>query len=349
MYKVMNENEWNSAVNAYNSSMAGLTQTIQNLNQLDSNEKSAEEQRDWSERMMQQQNEWSLNMWNKTNEYNAPEAQIQRLRDAGLNPLYYGLDGSSAKAFESAQPLAYERANVGNMANPISVGLDSYAQMKTLENQTKLANAQVDKMQEETSGLKLDNDFKEKTLEARKEGVELANQATKEQIAKVKQDIEESKKRVAKLIEETKSEIERQGLIVAQTLLTKTQEKEIIELIPYKKNLMAAQTEAQKAAAAASYAHALYEKGLIDAGYIDKLCDDLSASIREKNSRADANAIQAGINQWKLAVKSGNAYDVDSIPWSRPTDKVAAYLCNAVFQFASSASEAIGGGLAGLF
>ena len=117
----MNENEWNSAVNAYNSSMSGLTQTIDNLNRAEANKQAATEQMEWTERMMDKQNEWSLNMWNKTNEYNSPSAQFQRLKDAGLNPLYYGLDGSSAQAFQSAQPLSYERANIENRPNPIEV------------------------------------------------------------------------------------------------------------------------------------------------------------------------------------------------------------------------------------
>ena len=265
----MNENEWNSAVNTFEKSMAGLTQTIDNLNRADANKWAATEQMKWTEEMMNKENAWSLNMWNKTNEYNDPSAQLERLKRAGLNPLYYGLDGSSASAFQSAQAQSYERANIENRPNPIEVasrtGLAS-AQARSLEKDLELKNAQIDKLREEETGLKLDNEFKDRTLSARAEGVELANNLTKEQISQVKQEIEESKKRVGKLIEETKSEVERQGLIVAQKTLAQAQEKEIVELLPLKKNLIEAQTQAQKAAASASYAHALYEKGLIDSG-----------------------------------------------------------------------------------
>lgn len=85
----------------------------------------ASKQREWNEQMMDKQNQWSLEMWNRTNEYNSPSAQVQRLRDAGLNPLYYGLDGSSASSFESAQPLGYERAQFGATENPVGMAFDS--------------------------------------------------------------------------------------------------------------------------------------------------------------------------------------------------------------------------------
>lgn len=83
------------------------------------NREEAEKQRLWSEKMYNEQNAWNYEMWLKQNEYNSPEAQVQRMRDAGLNPLFYGLDGSSAGDLSAAQPLAYERAQVGNQANPL--------------------------------------------------------------------------------------------------------------------------------------------------------------------------------------------------------------------------------------
>lgn len=79
----------------------------------------SERQRNWSEKMMEKQNQFSLDMWNRTNEYNNPKNQIERLRNAGLNPMYYGLDGSSANSFESAQPLQYQQSQMPLIGNPI--------------------------------------------------------------------------------------------------------------------------------------------------------------------------------------------------------------------------------------
>ena len=91
-------------------------------------------QREWSEKMTAQANEWNLQQWNRVNEYNTPSAQVERLREAGLNPLYYGLDGSSANGLESAQALPYERANIPNLYNPFSEGLASAASVAQIEN-----------------------------------------------------------------------------------------------------------------------------------------------------------------------------------------------------------------------
>lgn len=42
-------------------------------------------------RVARLQNEFNIDMWNRTNEYNSPQAQMQRLSEAGLNPnLIYG-------------------------------------------------------------------------------------------------------------------------------------------------------------------------------------------------------------------------------------------------------------------
>lgn len=100
----------------------------------------AKKQREWNESMLDKQNNFSLDMWNRTNEYNTPLAQVQRLQEAGLNPLYFGLDGSSASSFESASPLGYERPQFDSSANPITVGLSS-----------ALAEAQISNVQADTA------------------------------------------------------------------------------------------------------------------------------------------------------------------------------------------------------
>ena len=134
--------------------------------QYKANKALAKEQREWNEQMMDKQNEWSLNMWNKTNEYNSPSAQVQRLRDAGLNPLYYGLDGSSANGLESAQALGYQRAESPNYGNAVQTGLNTYAQMKSLDKEIELKDAQIDEIKNRASGIGIDNHWKTLTMDA---------------------------------------------------------------------------------------------------------------------------------------------------------------------------------------
>lgn len=98
------------------------------------NKEMAEEQRNWSESMYNKQNAWNYERWLEQNEYNSPASQVQRLRDAGLNPMYYGLDGSSAGEVSAAQPLGYERAQISNLVNPVASGLSAAAQVAQISN-----------------------------------------------------------------------------------------------------------------------------------------------------------------------------------------------------------------------
>lgn len=94
----------------------------------------AAKQREWSEKMYEKQNQWNIDQWNRENAYNSPSAQVERMRDAGLNPLYYGLDGNSANGLESASPLGYERAAAPNMVNPVSSGVDAATRIAQISN-----------------------------------------------------------------------------------------------------------------------------------------------------------------------------------------------------------------------
>ena len=46
-------------------------------------------------RLQKMQNDFNLEMWNKNNEYNSPQAQMQRFKDAGLNPNLIYSQGSA--------------------------------------------------------------------------------------------------------------------------------------------------------------------------------------------------------------------------------------------------------------
>lgn len=61
--------------------------------------------------MQRLQNAQNVNFWNMQNEYNSPSAQMQRLKDAGLNPnLVYGASapGNSAGQVHAASPQAWQ-------------------------------------------------------------------------------------------------------------------------------------------------------------------------------------------------------------------------------------------------
>lgn len=108
------------------------------------NQEQAAQARQWEEQMMNKQNEWSLNMWNAQNEYNSPEQQLQRLRDAGLNPMFYGLDGTSADGLVSATNNGVTAPQMTQ--NPLSGLADTLSDRLINED---LKSAQVDLMKSE--------------------------------------------------------------------------------------------------------------------------------------------------------------------------------------------------------
>lgn len=110
-----------AAASLIGSGASAVAQSSLNKKTREFNREEAEKQRLWSEKMYNEQNAWNYEMWNKQNEYNTPEAQVQRLRDAGLNPMFYGLDGTgNAGDLTAAQPLGYDRADAGNQVNPLA-------------------------------------------------------------------------------------------------------------------------------------------------------------------------------------------------------------------------------------
>lgn len=52
--------------------------------------------------LAREQNEWNLAQWNRENAYNSPASQLQRYQEAGINPMYAGLDSGAASQLQSA-------------------------------------------------------------------------------------------------------------------------------------------------------------------------------------------------------------------------------------------------------
>lgn len=219
-----------SVKNGYDNVKDGLFGLIGQGIQMAHESNEANKERKWNEQMMDKQNDWSLNMWNMTNEYNDPSAQKQRLLDAGLNPLYYGLDGSSANGLESAQALGYQRASMAGMPNPIESAL-----------QASLLNAQIENVRADT-GLKTNQSS---TEVAKKEQIVTETQKAKQAIENMIAEKELTDEQTNEL-RKTISWIDRLNEAAisssdAQTKFTQTQEKRMQELIP--KELMKADAD----------------------------------------------------------------------------------------------------------
>lgn len=120
----------------------------------------------WNEKMMAQQRQQSLADWTMQNEYNSPQAQMKRLKDAGLNPnLIYGKIDNSSSPVRSTDVKAWNPQAVRTQLDAAPV-LDQYydAQIKkqnidNLKKQNDLITAQINHLTTSDAKLMIDTDF----------------------------------------------------------------------------------------------------------------------------------------------------------------------------------------------
>ena len=154
--------------------ITGTAQASMNKKTREFNQQEAEKARSWSNAQRELQNEWNMQMWKEEMAYNSPSQQVQRLRDAGLNPLFYGLDGNSvSQAQPAAQPLGYERASVTDQPNPFAVGLAAAAQTAQIAN----IEAQTAKTKAETGAIGAKLPFEVDELKAKIRNSNLSSDA----------------------------------------------------------------------------------------------------------------------------------------------------------------------------
>ena len=77
--------------------------------------KQAEQQLQMQKDLMDYQNKLQVEQWNRENAYNSPQSQLERLKQAGLNPLFRDLDGNSAGGLTGGgAPAAPDMASMQN-------------------------------------------------------------------------------------------------------------------------------------------------------------------------------------------------------------------------------------------
>lgn len=253
--------------------------------------------REFQERENQINRQFAVDMWNKQNEYNLPTNQMQRLRDAGINPHL---------AYSNGQPMNTSNApasptGIGSMpqgiAPQMNIGeifnaLMTKAQIKQMEAQTEKTLAEKEEVEARTEGIGKDNKVKDIEL-THKEREILANiGVTEGQIDIIKSNLETAKINDEKL----RKEIEN---IETNTAKTK-QEKENLEknllLIGAQVLNILEDTELKKA-----------QRGLVDIqkGNVQQQTKLLLAQtgIAQTEQRYKAREIEAAINEAKIRLK----------------------------------------------
>lgn len=124
------------------------------------NLKLAQMNNDFNERMLNKQMQYNTDMWNKQNEYNLPSAQMQRFRDAGLNP-YLMMNGSSANlgSASSVNSAGLASSSGNPSVSPLNYG-DAFGGAINSFMSTMSAMADLDNKRAQTEGLRIENKYK---------------------------------------------------------------------------------------------------------------------------------------------------------------------------------------------
>lgn len=105
--------------------------------------------REWNEKMYNLQRQHSLADWTMQNEYNSPQAQMQRLKMAGLNPnLVYGKGADNvAGSVRSADSKSWNPQSPNlNFGESAATGLNAYLN-------TELRQAQIDNLKTQNTAI----------------------------------------------------------------------------------------------------------------------------------------------------------------------------------------------------
>lgn len=113
-----------------------------------------QQQFELQQKLQAQQNEWDIAQWNRENEYNSASAQVQRLRDAGLNVgmMMSGQSAGSASSLVSSNPSVPNSAQADfsrlgdSMISGLNAGLQADVANKELQLRDKLTSRSLDQV-----------------------------------------------------------------------------------------------------------------------------------------------------------------------------------------------------------
>lgn len=125
--------------------------------------------------LMEKQQDYNKDMLEQQNEYNTPSAQMERLKEAGVNPSTLAMNGGQSVMNQSASPLPFnplptDFSSIGNMMTSLSNSKLQFSQARTEDllreeryNNLKLQNdqyvANIQKIGVDIKGVQIANEY----------------------------------------------------------------------------------------------------------------------------------------------------------------------------------------------
>lgn len=212
--------------------LAGAAASVYSTNQQNKNidKQLAAQQREnslnraYNLNLAKMQNQWSIEQWNRENAYNSPQAQIARMKAAGLNPdMMFGggvsgnLSASSPQMTSGAPSSPMDWSNLANKRTLGDVVNDSLS--------AEMAKAQIDSVKADTEKTLADAGLSRVALTYADAKEKLNLKLSEEQFKLV----EQQWKDVAQTIENKRSELEGISLDNAGKMVRNAYEAEIYQ------------------------------------------------------------------------------------------------------------------------
>lgn len=228
----------------------------------------------------------------------AYQRKVADMQAAGINPMMAASSGvslpsSSSVASVSPSAAAFQLGDILNLYR-----LNKLLPLEVEQAQANIAKTRADanKVVSDTKAVDITNKYLEESEQLRLEGIRNANRLSESQRDMIIENISKTKEEVKKLIAETKNEEEKRSLIIAQIAVENANVRRIAELLPFEQKLMDAQTSASRASAAAQFAQAAWQNGLISKGMIEIAVENAGYERDSAEYRSAVDRVQAEIS-----------------------------------------------------